>query len=135
VLFVRRELIADSGGAGQWRGGPGEELALTVEPNADVAPGVALVLSGSAGRTRYPAQGIAGGRPGSLGWIAVNDQPIAPTSAPDLRFMPGDLVRLKTPGGGGHGDPAQRTQADVRADLADGYVTERPGEGARGGRG
>jgi N-methylhydantoinase B/oxoprolinase/acetone carboxylase alpha subunit len=135
VLFVRRELIADSGGAGQWRGGPGEELALTVEPSADVAPGVALVLSGSAGRTRYPAQGIASGRPGSLGWIAVNDTPIAPTSAPDLRFMPGDLVRLKTPGGGGHGDPSQRPQADVRADLADGYVTAWPGDSARGGRG
>ena len=27
VLFVRRELIADSGGAGRWRGGLGEELA------------------------------------------------------------------------------------------------------------
>jgi N-methylhydantoinase B len=126
VLFVRRELIADSGGAGRWRGGLGEELALMVEPTADVSPGVPLVLSGSAGRTRYPAQGVAGGRPGSLGWIAVNDKPIAPTSAPDLRFMPGDLVRLKTPGGAGHGDPMQRTEAEVTADLTDGYVTAAP---------
>jgi N-methylhydantoinase B/oxoprolinase/acetone carboxylase alpha subunit len=126
VLFVRRELIADSGGGGRWRGGLGEELALMVEPTADVAPGVPLVLSGSAGRTRYPAQGVAGGRPGSLGWIAVNDKPIAPTSAPDLRFMPGDLVRLKTPGGAGHGDPMQRTEAEVTADLTDGYVTAAP---------
>jgi N-methylhydantoinase B len=92
------------------------------------------VLSGSAGRTRYPAQGIAGGRPGSRGWIAVNDKPIAPTSAPDLRFMPGDLVRLKTPGGGGHGDPAQRTETEVQADLTDGYATAWPAESARGGR-
>src|SRR5215470_5853857 len=126
VLFVRRELIADSGGAGRWRGGVGEELALMVEPTADVAPGVPLVLSGSAGRTRFSAQGIAGGRSGSLGSIAVNDQPIAPTSAPDLRFMPGDLVRLKTPGGGGHGDPAHRADAEVRADLTDGYITGWP---------
>jgi N-methylhydantoinase B/oxoprolinase/acetone carboxylase alpha subunit len=126
VLFVRRELIADSGGAGRWRGGLGEELALMVEPTADVAFGVPLVLSGSAGRTRYPAQGVAGGRPGSLGWIAVNDKPIAPTSAPDLRFMPGDLVRLKTPGGAGHGDPMLRTEAEVTADLTDGYVTAAP---------
>ncbi|PYO29743.1 MAG: methylhydantoinase [Candidatus Rokuibacteriota bacterium] len=28
ILFERRELIADSGGAGRWRGGLGEELAL-----------------------------------------------------------------------------------------------------------
>jgi N-methylhydantoinase B len=126
VLFVRRELIADSGGAGRWRGGLGEELALTVEPSADVAPGIPLVLSGSAGRTRFSAEGVSGGRPGSLGWIAVNDKPIAPTSAPDLRFMPGDLVRLKTPGGGGHGDPAQRSETAVKSDLADGYVSAWP---------
>jgi len=130
VLFVRRELITDSGGAGRWRGGLGEELALTVEPSADVAAGVPLVLSGSAGRTRFSAQGIAGGRPGSLGWIAVNDKPLEPTSAPDLHFMPGDVVRLKTPGGGGHGDPAQRTQAEVRGDFTDGYVTTWPTEPA-----
>ena len=135
VLFVRRELIADSGGAGRWRGGLGEELALTVEPGADVAPGVPLVLSGSAGRTRYPAQGIAGGRSGGAGWIAVNDKPIAPTSAPDLRFMPGDLVRLKTPGGGGHGDPMQRSEAEVGSDLTDGYISAWPGKRARGSRG
>jgi N-methylhydantoinase B len=91
-----------------------------------VAFGVPLVLSGSAGRTRYPAQGVDGGRPGSLGWIAVNDKPIAPTSAPDLRFVPGDLVRLKTPGGAGHGDPVLRTEAEVTADLTDGYVTAAP---------
>src|ERR1700730_205923 len=82
VLFLRRELITGSGGAGRWRGGLREELALTVEATADVAPGVAVVLSGSAGPTRYPAPRIDGGRPGSLGWIAVNDKPIAPTSAP-----------------------------------------------------
>jgi N-methylhydantoinase B len=123
VLFVRRELIADSGGAGRWRGGLGEELALTVEPTADVAAGVPLVLSGSAGRTRYAAQGVAGGRPGGLGRIAVNDEPISPTSAPDFQFKPGDLVRLQTPGGAGHGDPAQRAEAEIKADLADGYVT------------
>jgi N-methylhydantoinase B len=135
VLFLCRELIADSGGAGRWRGGLGEELALTVEPTADVAPGVPVVLSGSAGRTGYPAQGIAGGRPGGAGWIAVNDKPIAPTSAPDLHFMPGDLVRLKTPGGGGHGDPMQRSEAEVRSDLTDGYISVWPGERARGSGG
>ena len=38
VLFLRRELITDSGGAGRWRGGLGEELAMTVEKTAAVAP-------------------------------------------------------------------------------------------------
>ena len=124
VLFLRRELIADSGGAGKWRGGLGEELAFTVEPTADVAASSPLVLSGSAGRTRFPAEGIAGGRQGSRGWIAVNDEPIAPTSAPDVRFGPGDVVRLKTPGGAGHGRPGDRPEAAIDADLRDGYITQ-----------
>lgn len=132
VLFLRRELIQDSGGPGLYRGGLGEELSLMVEPTADVAAGVPLVLSGSAGRTRYPAEGILGGKPGAKGWIAVNDKPIAPTSAPDVRFMPGDILRLKTPGGGGHGDPAKRPAAAINADLEHGYVSPEAAKKAHG---
>jgi N-methylhydantoinase B len=128
VLFLRRELITGSGGAGRWRGGLGEELALTVETTADVAPSVPLVLSGSAGRTRYAAQGVGGGLSGSLGRIAVDDKPIAPTSAPDLRFLPGNVVRLQTPGGAGHGNPADRANGAIEADLRDGYVSAEAAE-------
>jgi N-methylhydantoinase B len=126
VLFQRRELIADSGGHGQWRGGLGEELAFTVEASADVSPASPLVLSGSAGRTRYPAQGVLGGGPGSHGVISVNDAPIAPTSAPDVHFKLGDIVRLKTPGGAGHGSPKNRAPTAVESDLRDGYITKLP---------
>ena len=124
VLFLRRELIRDSGGAGRWRGGLGEELALTVEPGADVDLAAPLVLSGSSGRMRYPPEGVLGGKPGSKGWIAVNDQPIAPTSAPEFGFKPGDVVRLKTPGGAGHGLPGERPAAAIEADRRDGYVSD-----------
>lgn len=123
VLFERRELIPDSGGAGEWRGGLGEELAFRVDPDADIDPARPLVLSGSAGRMRFPPLGAAGGKNGSLGWVAVNEVPIEPTSAPDVTFGPGDLVRLKVPGGGGHGDPARRAAARIAADLRDGYAT------------
>jgi N-methylhydantoinase B len=125
VLFLGRELVADSGGAGRSRGGLGEELVMTVEPSADVDPLVPLRLTGSAGRMRYPAEGTIGGRPGSRGLIAVNGEPIAPTSAPDVTFSPGDIVRLRTPGGAGHGAPADRDAAAIEADLRDGYITYR----------
>ena len=123
VLFLRRELITDSGGAGRWRGGLGEELVMTVEKTAAVAPSAPLTLSGSAGRTRYAAQGVAGGSAGSLGWIGVNDTPIAPTSAPELHFMPGDVVALRTPGGAGHGKAPERALEAIEADLKNGYIT------------
>jgi len=128
VLFERRELIADSGGAGKFRGGLGEELAFRVEPHADIDASRVLTLNGAAGRMRFPPIGVCGGKEGSLGWIAVNDRPIEPTTAPDISFNPGDLVRLKIPGGGGHGDPKVRSQEAIEADLRDGYITV---EGAR----
>jgi N-methylhydantoinase B/oxoprolinase/acetone carboxylase alpha subunit len=123
VLFLGRELVADTGGAGRSRGGLAEELVMTVEPSADVDPLVPLRLTGSAGRMRYPAEGVIGGRPGSRGLIAVNGEPIVPTSAPDVTFLPGDVVRLRTPGGAGHGAPSDRDAAAIEADLRDGYIT------------
>ena len=35
----------------------------------------------------------------------------------------GDRVQLETPGGGGWGEPAQRTPARLAEDLADGFVS------------
>jgi len=123
VLFERRELVPDSGGPGRQRGGLGEELAFRIETSADSAPERALNFSGSAGRMRFPPMGAFGGGEGTKGWIAVNDQPIAPTSAPDFEFRSGDLVRLRVPGGGGHGNPKERSRAAIEADLKNGYLT------------
>jgi N-methylhydantoinase B len=77
LLFERRELRADSGGAGQWRGGLGEELVLRTFADGRLDPARPVVLSGSAGRMRFPPQGTFGGRPGALGVIEVNGRPIA----------------------------------------------------------
>jgi N-methylhydantoinase B len=122
ILFERRELIPGSGGAGRFRGGQGEELAFRFESGADVDAARPLVLTGSAGRMRYPAAGIAGGLPGSPGRILLNDAPVAPTSSPEVSFRPGDVIRLQTPGGGGHGDPAARDPAAGAADRRDGRI-------------
>jgi N-methylhydantoinase B len=123
VLYLRRELITDSGGVGRWRGGLGEELVMTVERTAAVPPAGPLTLSGSAGRTRYAAQGVAGGSAGSLGSIGVNNISIAPTSAPELHFMPGDVVALRTPGGAGHGRASERWREAIASDLKNGYIS------------
>jgi N-methylhydantoinase B/oxoprolinase/acetone carboxylase alpha subunit len=58
-----------------------------------------------------------------MGWIGVNDTPVAPTSAPELHFMPGDFVALRTPGGAGHGEASERTREAIEADLRNGYVS------------
>ena len=122
IIYEARELIPDSGGAGEFRGGLGQELVLRAH-EGHVAEGQPLVLSGSAGRMRFPPQGLLGGQSGSFGVISVNGEPIAPTSSPEVRFNAGDIVSLKLPGGGGHGDPAKRDTSRTRSDLEAGYVT------------
>ncbi len=121
VLFERRELIADSGGPGRWRGGLGEELVLA--GHGDVDPAVPLVLSGSAGRMAAGPLGLFGGGDGGLGAISVDGKAIAPTSSPNVAFHLGQRLSLRCPGGGGHGDPGERARAAIEADLANGYIT------------
>ncbi len=126
LLFERRELIPDSGGAGRWRGGLGEELVL--RGHGDIDPATPIVLSGSSGRMRAGPQGLFGGNSGGLGAITVDGEPITPTSSPNVAFRPGQRVSLRCPGGGGHGKPVERDPEAIKADLKNGYVTP---EGAR----
>ena len=122
VLYHARELIPDSGGAGGHRGGLGQELIFEAyEPGT--RPGQPLVFSGAAGRMRFPPLGLGGGKPGALARIEVNGTPVTPTSSPEFPFAVGDVVRLKLPGGGGHGDPSSRSEAEIQQDIKAGYVT------------
>ncbi len=123
IRFERRELIADSGGAGCWRGGLGEELALSGFDDGRLDVDTPLVLSGSAGQMRFAPAGLFGGRHASHGRILVNDVAIAPTSSPNLVFRAGETVRLLLPGGGGYGDPRLRDRTLVAADLKNGLIT------------
>lgn len=43
---------------------------------------------------------------------------------PGLPLYPGDIVCLRTAGGGGYGPPQERDLELVRRDLEDGYITE-----------
>ena len=128
ILYQARELIPDSGGAGEYRGGLGQELILHAYPGR-VSQSSSLVLSGSAGRMRFAPSGTAGGEAGSFGKIEINGKPIDPTSSPEITFGPNDVVRLALPGGGGLGAPEKRAQAAIDSDLEAGYVT--PGGVAR----
>ena len=127
VLYEARELIADSGGAGEFRGGLGQELILQAY-GGRVKKGEPLVLSGSAGRMRFPPRGLLGGGDGSYGAIEVNGEADCAFELAERDVSGGDVVRLRLPGGGGHGEPARRRRERIEADLKAGYVTA---EGAR----
>ncbi len=119
VVMKRRELRADSGGAGTWRGGLGQLTEFTRRGEGRWS------VSSIADRTAYPAPGLLGGQPGAKGEVTLGDGTRLNAKAlKDLK--PGEVVHVNLPGGGGYGDPMRRDAEKVRWDVIDGYVT--PGE-------
>ena len=121
---TRFELIADSGGAGEFRGGLGirrEYLNL-----ADARFSIRSM------KHLIPPNGCAGGNSGSAGDIWINPGSQAakrlPTRYADYPLREGDVFRLDTPGGGGHGDPLARDPERVLADVREGQVSAQAAE-------
>ncbi|MGH7766991.1 MAG: hydantoinase B/oxoprolinase family protein, partial [Candidatus Binatia bacterium] len=116
----RFELIADSAGAGRFRGGLGfvrECRILRDEVRFSMRTDKHLIAP----------QGAAGGKPGKKGACIINPGTDRETRLPsrfgDYILRGGDLLRLERPGGGGMGDPLERPVENVLADVRQGYVT------------
>ncbi|MDQ3923781.1 MAG: hydantoinase B/oxoprolinase family protein [Actinomycetota bacterium] len=91
----RYELLYDSGGAGEYRGGDGIVRSVRVLEPAS--------LSLLTDRRRHPPQGANGGEPGAVGENLLNGEELPPKVGRELEE--GDVVTIKTPGGGGYGRP------------------------------
>jgi N-methylhydantoinase B len=72
-------------------------------------------------RIYIAAPGITGGEAGALGSVSINGQ-IIDSRKPQL-LHPGDVVVLKTPGGGGYQDYKNRSTELQIDDVTQGYVT------------
>ncbi|MCE2405517.1 MAG: hydantoinase B/oxoprolinase family protein [Dehalococcoidia bacterium] len=126
LLYERREIMCDSGGAGQWRGGAGEVLVMRAVPGGDVAPGSVIVFSGSGGRFTEPPHGVLGGSPGAIARILVDGEAVDPASlgnSPEVHFRADQVLTVELPGGGGYGDPRRRDPRLVQEDLRGGYIS------------
>jgi len=120
VLVEAWRLVADSGGAGRWRGG------LTAERSYLVEYEQASCTVGSE-RARYAPQGLFGGLPGARyecrilrGDGAV--EPVPPKGSARVVHR-GDRVRIHSAGSGGYGDPFEREPERVLDDVRNGYVS------------
>jgi N-methylhydantoinase B len=121
VVFTRYGLLPDSGGAGENRGG----LGLVREFRLEAPQGS---LSTNFERFRFPPYGIKGGKPGSLSSTTVTRADGSAVSlnskVSGIPLQAGDTVTIKTSGGGGFGNPANRDPARIAEDIAEGLVTE-----------
>ncbi|MFN7224503.1 MAG: hydantoinase B/oxoprolinase family protein [Paracoccaceae bacterium] len=124
VLYRRYALHEGSGGAGAHRGGFG--LDYEIELLRGEARASFVMDHGRSGPL-----GAAGGLDGAVNRVEVirgNDTYVPPhlSKAQDIVLSPGDRVRVRTPGGGGFGDPAQRDPALIAEDVRLGrYSAER----------
>ena len=116
LLVWHKQLRADSGGAGRFRGGLGQEAEIEVRTDAPVR------LSLLSDRRDHPAKGLLGGLPGAPAVIEFDDG-TRPHPKSRTGVKPGQRVKLLYPGGGGFGDPKARDRQAVLDDLADGYIT------------
>lgn len=116
VVMKRRQLRADSGGPGEWRGGLGQltEFARRGEGRWSV--------SSIADRTVYPAPGLLGGQAGATGEVTLGDG--TRLNAKALKDLKTDeVVHVNLPGGGGYGEALKRDAEKVRWDVIEGYIT------------
>ncbi|WP_280588447.1 hydantoinase B/oxoprolinase family protein [Halorubrum sp. Boch-26] len=105
----------DSGGDGRHRGGLGLERRVRVETAATVS----LLTE----RRRHAPAGIAGGGAGATGENLIDGDPVPAKTTVDVE--PGTTVTVRTPGGGGYGDPSERAPAARERDRADGKAVEK----------
>ncbi|MFM8614396.1 MAG: hydantoinase B/oxoprolinase family protein [Alphaproteobacteria bacterium] len=116
LVVWKKRLRADSGGAGRFRGGLGQEVEIEVRAPDEVR------LSLLSDRRDHPAQGVLGGAAGGAAVIAFDDG-TRPHPKSRTTVAPGTRVTLLYPGGGGYGDPETRDPEALAQDIRDGYVS------------
>jgi len=115
---TRFDLVPDSGGAGQWRGG------LSLRRDYELLCDATVIRRFD--KTRFPPQGVAGGRAGGRSRFVVR---LGTSDEQDTRasgryeMKAGERFSLQSAAGGGFGDPRRRDRAALERDVAEGYVT------------
>ncbi|MDP6775544.1 MAG: hydantoinase B/oxoprolinase family protein, partial [Candidatus Latescibacteria bacterium] len=117
VLMLKRSLRPDSGGAGRYRGGLGQEMVLKMDSDRPV------LHSCMYDRTRCPARGFLGGMDGAAGELVLSDG-TRPHPKGKYEIQPGQTVTLRLPGGGGFYSPLERDPDKVFEDVRQGRVSE-----------
>jgi N-methylhydantoinase B len=116
IIFWRKELRPDSGGAGRTRGGMGQVIEVGSARDLPFEIGAAF------DRIHYPPRGRDGGRDGANGYVGLKSG--RPLAGKGFQTIPAeDRLVIMTPGGGGFGDPKGRDRARTAADLEAGLIS------------
>jgi N-methylhydantoinase B len=119
IRFESYMLRSNSGGPGEWRGGCGIERSWTLTSKR-------ATLSILAERVKIPPWGLQGGGDGALGEYLLIREDGSTESLPSKCTVPlriGDTIIIRTPGGGGYGEPFKRDPSLVLADVVNGLLS------------
>ena len=116
--ITRFELMADTGGAGEWRGGLSYQREYELLEDA--------IVTRRFDRTRFPPNGIKGAKNGSRSRFVMR---VGSSSEEEIRnsgrfhMKAGERFMLQSAGGGGYGEPSHRDPEALAQDIAEGYVS------------
>jgi N-methylhydantoinase B len=111
-------LRPDSGGAGKHRGGLGFNRAYEITRDN-------VTFATYADRFAIAPSGLFGGEDGARGQCEVRrgGEIIPLHSKASMDLKKGDILTIHVGGGGGYGDPAERSRAAIEQDIDDGLIT------------
>jgi N-methylhydantoinase B len=112
VVWECKEIIPDSGGPGEHRGGVGQRMVLR--------PLLPLSYSMINGRVGHVPPGLLGGRAGRPGRFVAAGSERLPGC--DGSVQEGETLVIETPGGAGWGAPSRRDRYLLENDIAEGIV-------------
>jgi N-methylhydantoinase B len=116
LVFWHKEYLADSGGAGRWRGGLAQRIVIGARDNAPFDCSAATF-----DRRANPARGRHGGLPGAPGRVEIhtaNGERRVHEGKETVQVPAGGRLQLDIPGGGGFGPAAERDPQRQATDLA-----------------
>jgi len=121
VLLREFSYRRGSGGSGKWKGGDG--LVRILEPLTDLSMNI---LSE---RRSHAPYGLAGGGAGSKGVNLVTSGGVTSNigGKRSCSLKRGDVLILKTPGGGGWGEEGEEEEEEEGAEEGAGFITRANG--------
>jgi N-methylhydantoinase B len=119
IIIERLAIRVDSGGAGEFQGGPGASIVFY----AHLSP-VRFVWN--AASRQHPPPGVRGGKAGAptLTWKETKDGTRTLLGTNDDEWLqPGERLYSDSCGGGGYGEPRKREKGKIEHDLREGWIT------------
>jgi N-methylhydantoinase B len=120
VRVLYKRMRPDSGGAGRYRGGCGQEFAFE-----SVSP-LPLTVRAAHGKLTTPPNGLRGALAGAAGAVLLNGAAV-PDKTPQV-LNRGDVMSLLIPGSGGIYPASERDRQALARDIENGIVTPEAAE-------